>query len=53
MDANKEGKLSTTEIKAPLNEDFAKVDTNKDGFITKEELNKAPKPEITKPENRK
>lgn len=48
-----DGKLSTPEIKGPLKEDFAKVDTNKDGFTTKEELNKAPKPERTKPENRK
>lgn len=53
MDANKKGKLSTTAIKGLLNEDLAKVDTNKDGFITKEELKKAPKPERTKPLNRK
>ena len=44
MDSNKDGKLSTAEVKGPLANDFAKIDTNSDGFITKAELAKAPKP---------
>lgn len=44
MDANKDNKLSQKEVKGPLLEDFAKIDLNEDGFITKEELEKAPKP---------
>jgi len=45
MDANKDGKLALKEVKGPLKDDFSKIDTNKDGFITKEELEKAPKPQ--------
>lgn len=44
MDANEDGKLSKDEIKGPLKEDFAKVDTDEDGFITAAEFSKAPKP---------
>lgn len=44
MDANEDGKLSKSEIKGPLKKDFAKVDTDEDGFITAEEFAKAPKP---------
>jgi Ca2+-binding EF-hand superfamily protein len=44
MDSNKDGKLSVKEVKGPLKDDFSKIDTNKDGFITKAELDKAPKP---------
>ncbi|WP_299385475.1 YHYH protein [uncultured Lacinutrix sp.] len=40
MDANKDGKLSKTEAKGPLKQDFSKIDTNSDGFISKEELEK-------------
>ena len=43
MDSNKDGKLSKAEVKGPLANDFAKIDTNNDEFITKAELNKAPK----------
>ena len=45
MDANEDGKLAKDEIKGPLKNDFAKIDTDKDGFITEKELKKAPKPE--------
>ncbi|WP_341227128.1 EF-hand domain-containing protein [uncultured Arcticibacterium sp.] len=44
MDANKDGKLSKSEVKGPLANDFSKIDLNNDGFISKEEFNKAPKP---------
>ena len=38
MDSNKDGKISKVEAKGPLNENFDKTDKNKDGFLTKEEL---------------
>ena len=38
-------KLTKKEVKGPLKDDFDKIDTNKDDFLTKEELEKAPKPE--------
>lgn len=44
MDANEDGKLAKDELKGPLKENFAKVDTDEDGFITEEEFKKAPKP---------
>ncbi len=45
MDVNEDGKLSKNEIKGRLKKDFAKIDTDEDGFITAEEFEKAPKPE--------
>jgi Ca2+-binding EF-hand superfamily protein len=39
-----DGKLSEKEAKGPLKRDFDKIDSNEDGFISKEELEKAPKP---------
>lgn len=45
MDANKDGMLSKNEVKGPLKRDFSKIDTDKNGFITKDEFEKAPKPE--------
>jgi len=44
MDANNDGKLSLNEVKGPLKNDFSKIDSDGDGYITKEELEKAPKP---------
>ncbi len=44
LDANKDGKISKEEARGPLSEHFNKVDSDNDGFITKEELEKAPKP---------
>ncbi|WP_323787988.1 EF-hand domain-containing protein [Psychroserpens sp.] len=44
MDKNEDGKLSKDEIKGPLKENFSKVDTDEDGFITEKEFEKAPKP---------
>jgi len=45
MDTNNDGKLSETEVKGPLKDDFSKIDINADGFLSKEELENAPKPE--------
>ncbi|WP_040254004.1 EF-hand domain-containing protein [Psychroserpens mesophilus] len=44
MDANEDSKLSKDEVKGPLKDEFDKVDTDEDGFITEEEFKKAPKP---------
>jgi len=44
MDANEDGKLSEDELKGPLKDNFDKIDTDEDGFITEEEFDKAPKP---------
>ncbi len=32
LDTNKDGKISKTEAKGPLKDDFAKIDLNKDGI---------------------
>ena len=48
MDSDKDGKLSKSEVKGPLNDHFAKVDTDEDGFITKEEFENAPRPKQKK-----
>ncbi|MDN3666586.1 EF-hand domain-containing protein [Algibacter miyuki] len=45
MDANKDGKLAKSEVKGPLKNDFSKVDTDEDGFISEAEFENAPKPE--------
>ena len=50
MDSNKDSKLSKSEVKGPLANDFAKIDTDSDGFITKAELDKAPKPNGQRPQ---
>lgn len=44
LDKNEDGKLSKAELKGPLKEDFDKIDTDKDGFISEKEFKKAPKP---------
>jgi Ca2+-binding EF-hand superfamily protein len=44
MDKNEDGKLSKNEVQGPLKNDFSKIDTDEDGFITEKELEKAPKP---------
>ena len=40
MDTNKDAKLSKSEVKGPLKQQFSTVDINKDGFISKDELKK-------------
>jgi hypothetical protein len=51
MDSNKDDKLSESEVKGPLQNDFSKIDINSDGYIDKDELENAPKPE-GRPEGR-
>ena len=45
MDANGDGLLSQSEVKGPLERDFATIDADKDGFITETEMKNAPKPQ--------
>lgn len=45
MDADKDGKLSVSEVKGPLKNDFSKIDTDEDGFLSEKELENAPKPQ--------
>jgi len=44
MDTNEDGKLAKTEVKGKLSEHFDLIDIDQDGFITEEEMKKAPKP---------
>ncbi|WP_055437609.1 EF-hand domain-containing protein [Lacinutrix algicola] len=44
MDKKEDGKLEKSELKGPLKEDFSKIDTDEDGFISEKEFKKAPKP---------
>lgn len=45
MDANQDGRLAKSEVKGPILNDFAKIDTDGNGFISKEELENAPRPQ--------
>ncbi|MCL7762695.1 EF-hand domain-containing protein [Polaribacter sp. Z014] len=45
MDANEDGKLAKDELKGLLKDNFSKVDTDEDGFISEKEFKNAPKPE--------
>lgn len=49
LDLDKDNKISFQEAKGPLKRDFSKIDANEDGFVTRKELEKAPKPE--RPDN--
>jgi predicted outer membrane repeat protein len=39
LDSNGDNKISTSEAKGPLKENFSEIDINKDGFITTDEIN--------------
>ncbi|MGB3545474.1 MAG: EF-hand domain-containing protein [Saprospiraceae bacterium] len=45
MDANQDGKLAKSEVKGPLQRDFATIDTNNDGFLSRTEVENAPQPQ--------
>lgn len=45
MDADKDGRLSESEVKGPLKKDFSKIDSDSDGFLVEAELREAPRPE--------
>ncbi|MBU2997091.1 EF-hand domain-containing protein [Cellulophaga baltica] len=45
MDTDDNGKLSESEVKGPLADDFSSIDNNGDGFLSEEELTNAPKPQ--------
>ena len=45
MDANEDGKISKSEVKGRLANDFSRVDSNSDGFITESEMENAPRPQ--------
>jgi Ca2+-binding EF-hand superfamily protein len=45
MDENQDELLSAEEVMGPIKKDFIKIDLNNDGYISKDELNKAPKPQ--------
>ncbi len=45
LDLNEDSKIAVEEARGPLKKNFDKIDLDKDGFITREEFEKAPKPE--------
>lgn len=45
MDINKDGLLTKAEAKRPIANDFAKIDLDGVGIITRAEFDKAPKPQ--------
>jgi len=45
MDSNNDGKISRSEAKGPLSNDFDSIDTNNNGFLSRSEVNNAPKPQ--------
>ena len=52
MDANQDNQLSTDEVMGRIKKDFSEIDTDSDGFITKEELDAMPKPQRKQRPNR-
>ena len=45
LDSDNDQKISESEAQGPLANDFSKIDANNDGFLTEDELEKAPRPE--------
>ncbi|MEQ9307453.1 MAG: EF-hand domain-containing protein [Marinoscillum sp.] len=45
MDTNKDGKLSKSEVKGPIANEFSTIDTNEDGYLSEQELENAPAPQ--------
>lgn len=45
MDVNKDNLIELNEAEGPIKNDFETIDADDDGFITKEELENAPKPD--------
>ena len=50
LDKDQDGFISKTEVKGPLVRDCDKIDLNEDGLLSREELEKAPKPKRRKEE---
>lgn len=44
MDSNGDGKISKSEAKGPMIDQFSKIDSNEDGQITADEYKHAPRP---------
>lgn len=44
LDADKDGKLSQTEVQGRMKDDFARIDSDADGFITEAEFKAAAPP---------
>lgn len=45
MDTDGDGKISESEAKGPLKNDFSTIDSDSDGYITESEMENAPKPQ--------
>ncbi len=45
LDTNDDGKLSKSEARGPLKNEFSSIDTNNDGYLVVDELKNMPKPE--------
>lgn len=52
MDEDKDGRISESEAKGPVKDDFYRIDTDRDGFLSVDELKNAPKPERKSTEGR-
>ena len=52
MDSNKDGKIAEIEVKGQLKNDFSKIDSNNDGYISKEEFERRSKPQRGEPQRR-